>query len=133
MTVWKLSSFSYCPRKEGFTGMFKWWTDIGSWLMTKGVKEQVGLLAHICWNIWTTRNRLIFEGIKDNPLGIWHKALKEAAKFNESVEVECLTTSNFGSHWSALTKAVLKLTSWRSSKKLAGIAAFARDRNGRII
>ncbi|TYJ47256.1 hypothetical protein E1A91_A02G175600v1 [Gossypium mustelinum] len=91
MTVWKLSSFSYCPMKECFRGMFKWWTDIGSWLMTKGVKEQVELLAHICWNIWTTRNRLIFEGIKDNPVGIWHKALKEAAEFNESVDAECYT------------------------------------------
>ncbi|MBA0553498.1 hypothetical protein Golob_012676 [Gossypium lobatum] len=102
--------------------MFNWWNDTSLWLDSVEAKDQVGLLAYICWNLWNSRNRFSFENKNEDPVSIWMKAMREAMEFNQrgsapapnSVKINCDA-------------------SWNPSNQTAGIATVARDSFGKII
>ncbi|KAK5811060.1 uncharacterized protein LOC108468429 [Gossypium arboreum] len=102
--------------------MFNWWNDTSLWLDSVGAKDQVGLLGYICWNLWNSRNRFIFENKNEDPVFIWMKAMREAMEFNQ--------------RGSAPTPNSVKIncdSSWNPSNQTAGIATVARDSFGKIM
>ncbi|OMP03957.1 hypothetical protein COLO4_10073 [Corchorus olitorius] len=109
--TWKVSSFNYSPRKEGFTSFLQWWIQVFNTFVEAGSFSAIGLASYLCWHIWKPRNSFLFEGQSDDPTQVWNLALQEFLEFTGAIAEH----ASHGSEWRG----------W--------VAAVCRDHNGNIV
>ncbi|KAK8647508.1 hypothetical protein V6N13_121243 [Hibiscus sabdariffa] len=95
-------------------------------------------MAWTVWGIWKARNAWIFDGSREHPILIWNSILKEFEEFqHQHVHNRSSSSPTRGpSCWSPPPSNFIKVNcdaSFDSSKKLAGLAAVARNCHGKIV
>ncbi|KAL4271646.1 hypothetical protein GQ457_13G013030 [Hibiscus cannabinus] len=136
--IWRASAFHYSPSLQGFRSFDQWWQDIRAMFPVGDPFSYDSLMAWTVWGIWKARNAWIFEGSRENLIHIWNCIFKEFGEFQHH---HVLNRSNSSpsrdpSIWSPPPPNFIKVNcdaSFNSSRKLAGIAAIARNCHGDIV
>ncbi|OMO54212.1 Endonuclease/exonuclease/phosphatase [Corchorus olitorius] len=136
--TWKLSHFSYSPRREGFTSFKNWWDKVACTFADFGSFSSISLISYLCWNIWKARNAFLFEGQSGEPMRVWNNAWQEFLEFMEkTAKVSPQQMSSFGSTpWQLPPNDSIKINCDAAFDKATGetgLAAVCRDHNGAIV
>ncbi|OMP11095.1 hypothetical protein COLO4_04041 [Corchorus olitorius] len=89
--TWRLSAFSYTPRREGFVGFRTWWDDVTTSFIDSGSHSSTSLISYLCWNLWKARNALLFEGQSGDPERVWNTSLQDFLEFSGATVMSTTT------------------------------------------
>ncbi|KAL4302064.1 hypothetical protein GQ457_10G006820 [Hibiscus cannabinus] len=81
----KSKGLGYEPESRGFSGFGKWWKKLSSLNNEGNFADGLNLISFLCWNLWKSRNSLVFTASLDSPIEVWNRVAKA---FEEFVSVQ---------------------------------------------
>lgn len=136
--VWLLSPFRFRPEVLATSQFGELWTSMGSVTNGGNRKENLGLFAFVCWQIWKARNDWVFnkkwigeQEILGYGINEFHDFVAATSKTREPRQPMAETISR----WNPPNQGVVKINSdgaFDGSGKRGGVGLVARDYLGQV-